>query len=127
MSNTPTLGWKIDVENDPMHLVVYDVKDHSTVMKIFLGEAMEIAGRMPVMNHIREIENSKWIASWHNDNSFKMRNLEFQRNKADKSKRTIEVIHSGSGRTLKTYPDVDCSKQSLNDTISSFMRFIGAW
>lgn len=39
---------------------------------IFLGEAMESAGRESVMRHIDEIERSPWIRSWHADYTFSM-------------------------------------------------------
>lgn len=61
--------WEID-RQDPMIICVWaSLDDHELdkppVMRIFLGEAMEAAGRIAVMAHIDEIESSPWITRWH--------------------------------------------------------------
>lgn len=68
--------WNID-KNDPMHIKIWNsAEDYQAnlppVTTIFLGEAMESAGRGAVMQHIDEIERSPWIRSWHADYTFEM-------------------------------------------------------
>ena len=64
-------------EQDPMRINVwssledYNAKQPPTC-RIFLGEAMESAGREAVMRHIAEIERSPWIRSWHADHTYKL-------------------------------------------------------
>lgn len=44
------------------------VKDHGIeVMRLFLGEAMESAGRELVEQHIKVIERTTYLRKWHND------------------------------------------------------------
>ena len=68
--------WNIDKDN-PMHIKIwaskqdYDAKC-DPVANIFLGEAIESAGREAVMRHIAEIERSPWIRSWHADYTYEM-------------------------------------------------------
>ena len=54
--------WDIDAK-DPMTVVI-SLKGVE-VMKLYLGEAIEAAGREPVMKCIKEIESSPWIRQWH--------------------------------------------------------------
>lgn len=60
--------WQLDKE-DPMILCVYknsaDYELNIPMMRIFLGEAIESAGRDAVMKHIQEIERTPWIRPWH--------------------------------------------------------------
>jgi hypothetical protein len=54
-------SWTLD-DSDPMIIVI---KQHgSTIMRIFLGEAMESAGRARVMSHVRECDRSPWLKQW---------------------------------------------------------------
>lgn len=55
--------WDLDPD-DPMVIVIR--KDDVVVMRIFLGEAMEGAGKFRVMKHVEECNRSPWIDSWHN-------------------------------------------------------------
>ena len=55
--------WDQDPE-DPMVFVVYNFG--KPVLRMFIGEAMELAGRNNVMRHIAECEKSPWITTWHN-------------------------------------------------------------
>lgn len=57
-----TYSWDIDEEN-PMRIDIK--KDGEKLFSIFLGEAMEAAGRHAVMRHVKECENSPWIDRWH--------------------------------------------------------------
>lgn len=68
--------WNID-RDDPMHIKIWASLDDynagaSPMANIFLGEAIESAGRGPVMQHIEEIERSPWIRSWHADYTYEM-------------------------------------------------------
>lgn len=55
-------SWDLD-EEDPM---VINVFHHGRkVMSLFMGEAMESAGRVAVMNHVAAIESTPWIRGWH--------------------------------------------------------------
>lgn len=54
-------SWDLD-SKDPMIMVI---KYHgSTIMRIFLGEAIESAGRARVMAHVRECDRSPWLHKW---------------------------------------------------------------
>lgn len=70
------LIWNID-DKDPMLIKIWNsVEDYDLKLppaaSIFLGEAIESAGREAVMNHIAEIDRSPWIRSWHADHTFKL-------------------------------------------------------
>ena len=54
-------SWITDPD-DPMIIVVKHYG--STVMRIFLGEAMESAGRARVMEHVRACDQSAWLKQW---------------------------------------------------------------
>lgn len=59
--NANLLSW--DIQSDTLRVVIsYDGEE---VMGIFLGEAMETAGRKVITEHIQEIERSPWIKNWH--------------------------------------------------------------
>jgi hypothetical protein len=55
-------SWDLD-KKDPMVIVIFC--NGKRVMSLFLGEAMESAGREEIMKHVAEIENSPWIRTWH--------------------------------------------------------------
>ena len=55
-------SWDMD-EKNPMIIVIK--KDGVKLFSIFLGEAMESAGRRAVMKHVKECDNSPWIHKWH--------------------------------------------------------------
>lgn len=68
--------WNID-QGDPMYISIWASKQDFDAgglptARIFLGEALESAGRGPVMKHIAEIERSPWIRSWHADYTYEM-------------------------------------------------------
>ena len=70
------LIWNID-DDDPMLIKIWNsVEDYDLklppVARIFLGEAIESAGREAVMNHIAEIDRSPWIRSWQAEHTFKL-------------------------------------------------------
>lgn len=56
-------SWEQDY-NDPMIIVIRYMGQ--PVMRFFLGEAMEGAGRKRIMAHVAECDRSPWITSWHN-------------------------------------------------------------
>jgi len=58
------LTWTI-AEDDPMILEIKDQTTKQVLMRIFLGEAMEAAGKEAVMAHVAECNRSMWITSWH--------------------------------------------------------------
>lgn len=66
--------WEIDPEDRMMILIWASEEDYRAKtqpsMRIYLGEAMESAGRIPVMEHIEEIERSPWIYRWHAELSY---------------------------------------------------------
>ena len=55
-------SWDMD-DKDPMIIVIK--KDGVRIFSIFVGEAMESAGRRAVMKHVKECDNSPWIHKWH--------------------------------------------------------------
>lgn len=57
----PGMHWTID----GMHINIYD-KDE-LVLTVFLGEAIEATHRYLVESHIKEIERSPWITTWHDN------------------------------------------------------------
>jgi len=59
--NRDLLSWDID----PGTLDLKIKYKGRVAMSLFLGEAMEIAGREAVMKHIAEINRSTWIKRWH--------------------------------------------------------------
>ena len=70
------ITWNID-KDDLMRIKIWASRQdydagHEPMASIFLGEAIESAGREAVMNHIAEIDRSPWIRSWHADYTFKM-------------------------------------------------------
>lgn len=45
-----------------------DIKyDGQRVMSLFMGEAMELAGRKRVMQHVAECDRTPWLRKWHDD------------------------------------------------------------
>lgn len=60
------LSWELDLL-DPMIInIVYAEGDNDcVVMQIFIGEAIDCAGREPIMEHLSEIESSPWLVNWH--------------------------------------------------------------
>ncbi len=70
------LIWNIE-EDEPMTIKIWNTEaDYNLKLppaaSIFVGEAMESAGREAVMQHIAEIDRSPWIRSWHADHTFKL-------------------------------------------------------
>lgn len=59
-------GWDLD-EKDKMIIVIK--KNGVRVMSLFLGEAMESAGRKNIMKHVRECDRSPWIKKWGADDA----------------------------------------------------------
>ena len=59
MAYNPNLGW----DQEGMSIIILD--KGKEVMRFFLGEAMEGAGRKLIEDHIKEIERSPWITTWH--------------------------------------------------------------
>lgn len=53
--------WDLDPDN-PMSIEIYH--RGNLVMSLFLGEAMESAGRELVMKHVIECDRSPWLRSW---------------------------------------------------------------
>lgn len=57
-------SWGID-PNDKMIVII---KYHGIiVMRFFLGEAMESAGRKNIMKHVKECDSSPWLHKWAED------------------------------------------------------------
>ena len=50
-------------ETEGMSVVIFD--KGVEVMRLFVGEAMESIGRELIEDHIKAIESSPWISSWH--------------------------------------------------------------
>ena len=53
--------WEND-KDDPMIVVVK--RQGQPLMRFFIGEAMEGAGRKRVMAHVRECDHSSWLKEW---------------------------------------------------------------
>lgn len=64
MTDPRDLAWELSADN-PMILEVKVRNTGQVLMRIFLGEAMEAAGREAVMAHVAECDQSPWITSWH--------------------------------------------------------------
>jgi hypothetical protein len=56
--------WDLDPE-DCMKIVIK--KNGVRLFSIFLGEAMESAGRRAIMKHVRVCDNTPWLKKWHMD------------------------------------------------------------
>jgi hypothetical protein len=56
---------KMSWQMEGMYLKIFE--DKKQVLQIFLGEALECAPRHLVEAHIREIERSPWLSSWHDN------------------------------------------------------------
>jgi hypothetical protein len=58
--NVDDLSWNIEP-----HSMIIEIKyKGQRVMGIFLGEAMETAGRKAIMEHVRECDGSPWLSHW---------------------------------------------------------------
>jgi hypothetical protein len=56
--------WNLS-KTDPMIIEIFH--NGNKIMGIFLGEAMESAGRTQVMRHVKECDNTPWLMRWHDD------------------------------------------------------------
>ena len=65
-------AWDMDPA-DPMGIEIYH-RGH-LIMSIFLGEAMEAAGRELVMKHVKECDSSPWLHSWREQRDKEMMDL----------------------------------------------------
>jgi hypothetical protein len=54
------LSWTVE----PGTMIIKIMDDSDVVMRIFIGEAMELAGRHQVMTHVSECDRSLWLADW---------------------------------------------------------------
>jgi hypothetical protein len=63
---TDDYGWDLD-PNDKMIIVIK--KNGTRVMSLFLGEAMESAGRKNILKHVKECDNSPWLRCWGADDA----------------------------------------------------------
>lgn len=61
---TQGYSWDLDPK-DNMVMVV--TNNGETILRIFLGEAMESAGKTAVMKHVAECNRSPWIKTWHDE------------------------------------------------------------
>jgi len=59
-------SWDLD-KDDPMIINVFHYGQK--VMSLFIGEAMEAAGRKHIMKHVHECDSTPWLRNWndHND------------------------------------------------------------
>lgn len=53
-------SWTIDPGTDIIKISYKGV----VIMRIYLGEAMETAGRKIIMDHVRECDRSPWLPHW---------------------------------------------------------------
>jgi hypothetical protein len=65
-------AWSMDPA-DPMGILIYH-HGHQ-VMSIFLGEAMEVAGRELVMKHVAECDRTPWLTKWRAQRDAEMMDL----------------------------------------------------
>lgn len=64
MRPEPQYSWQPRKE-DPMMI---EIKHYGKVLfTLFLGEAMEYAGREAVMKHVAECDRTPWLRQWHNE------------------------------------------------------------
>jgi len=54
-------SWEND-KDDPMIVIIK--RQGQPLMRFFIGEAMEGAGRNRVMAHVRECDHSPWLKEW---------------------------------------------------------------
>jgi len=54
-------SWEND-KDDPMIVIIK--RQGQPLMRFFIGEAMEGAGRKRVMTHVRECDHSSWLKEW---------------------------------------------------------------
>ena len=56
--------WEND-KDDPMIVIIKH--QGQDLMRFFIGEAMEGAGRVRVMRHVRECDRSPWLKEWRDE------------------------------------------------------------
>jgi hypothetical protein len=57
-------SWDLS-KTDPM--IIEIKKDGVKIFSIFIGEAMESAGRRAIMKHVKVCDNTPWLKKWHMD------------------------------------------------------------
>ena len=57
-------SWDLD-QNDPM-IILFKHND-KVVQRVFLGEAMEMAGKTAVMKHVNACNNTPWLITWNDE------------------------------------------------------------
>jgi len=61
LTHFPEYSWDQD-PNDPMY-VIFRHQD-KIVLRGFLGEAIEQAGRKNIMQHVAECDRTTWLTKW---------------------------------------------------------------
>jgi len=59
--NPANLSWDIERGSTSIKILY----KNEEVMSLYIGEAMEIAGRESIMKIIEEINRTPWIRNWH--------------------------------------------------------------
>ena len=62
--NNDDYSWTMD-EHDKMIIVIKH--NGHRIMSLFLGEAMESAGRKNIMKHVKECDRTPWLHKWHEE------------------------------------------------------------
>lgn len=57
-------SWDMD-KNDPTLINIFH--NGEKIMSLYLGEAMEAAGRKKVMEIVNECDNTPWLLHWNSD------------------------------------------------------------
>jgi len=65
------MSWDV-MPDDPMIIGIWLTEaardaNEAPAMRIFVGEAMECAGRKAVMQHVKECDRSPWLPRWKED------------------------------------------------------------
>lgn len=60
MTTYDDYSWTVE----PGTMTVLIKKNNTLVMKFFLGEAIELAGRKNVVKHVQACDNSQWLTNW---------------------------------------------------------------
>jgi hypothetical protein len=48
-------------------MIILFKHNSKVVQRVFLGEAMEMAGKTAVMKHVNACNNTPWLITWHDE------------------------------------------------------------
>lgn len=61
---TQGYSWDLDPKDN---MVMVITNNGETILRIFLGEVMESAGKTAVMKHVNVCNNTPWLTKWNDE------------------------------------------------------------